>query len=82
LANPCVIAAAAVTTLKVEPGGYWAWITRSIRGWAGLFWNCAAYWALVMPSANWVGSYVGDDAMAMIWPLLGSITTTPPAGAT
>ena len=29
---PVSIAAIAVTTLKVEPGAYWDWVTRSSSG--------------------------------------------------
>ncbi len=71
------MAAAAVTTLNVEPGGSRIWVARLSSGWLSSFSSCWARRATAEKSweASSLGSYVGSDDIARIRPVLGSIAT-------
>jgi hypothetical protein len=64
--------AAAVTTLKVEPGGYWPCVTRLSRGVVGSVFSCERC------SGTRFGSYGGLEANTLTRPVFGSIATTAP----
>ena len=85
VARPVAIAAPAVTTLKVEPGGVPDWIARSRRASSSLFSGVPcpseSNSFSVMPSASIAGSKVGELASASTSPSSASITTAAPAGA-
>ena len=64
--------AVAVTTLKVEPGGYWPWVARLKSGEVGSWLSSSRC------SGTRFGSYGGFDASTLTRPVDGSIATTAP----
>ena len=82
MSPPLVIAAAAVTTLNVEPGGNVSDSARLANGRFGsvlsrLYASCAA---LVLWVDSRFGSKLGMDAEASSAPVVGSSATTAPRG--
>ena len=77
---PLSSAAAAVTSLNVEPGGSVVWIARLSLGSAGSSLSFLSYAATSLRSwlASLLGSKVGSDTIARILPLRGSSATTAP----
>src|SRR3954451_9477822 len=76
---PLSSAAAAVTTLHVDPGVYRPSVARLTSGAPGVHF---AFFALRAICPKWpstrLGLYVGDDAITSTRPVLGSIATAAP----
>ena len=69
---PESIAAIAVTTLNVDPGGYWPWVVRLSSGASG------SWFSRLKMSGIRLGSYCGTLAITFTAPELGSNATTAP----
>src|SRR5690349_14212887 len=89
LITPFSSAPIAVIGLNVDPVGYVPLTARSVSG-AGDSAEDPAVWALPSSAANWasvsglanaLGSKLGEDPIASISPLRGSIATNAPAVA-
>ncbi len=77
---PLSIAAAAVTSLKVDPGASVIWIARLRSGWVGSALSSSYLSVAAVKSweASWLGSKVGSETIARILPVAGSRATTAP----